>query len=190
MNLTSQPTNKSKTRLAALFIVAALATLALSVHNSLLPADTGLAVIPKHQAKIAPDFTLVDAVSGTTIHLREDAKKQPIVFSFWASWCVPCRAEFSVLEAMSKKYKGRVLFCGINSVDSPEVMRHYGKRFGITFPLLADPTMAVHTKYDVDELPRLVIVDRNATLRVLIAGYSSDEDRVLTKLIDSILADK
>jgi peroxiredoxin len=44
----------------------------------------------------APDFQLV-LVDGTHIRLS-DLRGQVVVLNFWATWCVPCRAELPMLD--------------------------------------------------------------------------------------------
>jgi len=47
--------------------------------------------------KPAPNFDL-QLVDGTHVHLS-DLRGQVVVLNFWATWCVPCRAEMPALDS-------------------------------------------------------------------------------------------
>jgi thiol-disulfide isomerase/thioredoxin len=82
-------------------------------------------------ARQAPQFTLT-LFDGKEIRL-EDFRGKAVVINFWASWCIPCRAEAPALESAWQKHKERgVVFLGVNIQDRKrgrtrfhERVRHY-----------------------------------------------------------------
>jgi cytochrome c biogenesis protein CcmG, thiol:disulfide interchange protein DsbE len=46
------------------------------------------------------------------------ARGYPVVINKWASWCVPCRAEFGAFQRVAAEYGRRVAFLGLDSGDS------------------------------------------------------------------------
>jgi thiol-disulfide isomerase/thioredoxin len=51
------------------------------------------------------DLTLKDA-RGQKVRLR-DLRGKPVVLNFWATYCVPCKAEMPMLVDMEKQYATR-----------------------------------------------------------------------------------
>jgi len=183
---------RSKPLFAILFVASAFAVLFWSVRQSKTADQTAPGLIAAGNAKNAIDFTLPLAQTGQPLHLSEAAKAQPLVLDFWATWCGPCREELPHLEALSRKYQGKVAFYGVNSSDPPSNIVAFSRQEGITFPTLSDAKRTVAFLYGVDSIPLLIVVDTNGKVRSVISGVDPAEniETSLSKTLDTLLAEK
>jgi cytochrome c biogenesis protein CcmG, thiol:disulfide interchange protein DsbE len=63
----------------------------------------------------------------------------PVVANVWASWCVPCRAEFPTLQKLSARYGKKVAFLGVNAEDSDAAARTFLGEAPLSYPSYTDP---------------------------------------------------
>ncbi|MGO3328074.1 TlpA family protein disulfide reductase [Gordonia sp. (in: high G+C Gram-positive bacteria)] len=87
--------------------------------NQFVSPDGKLVIdYPPSDRKAAGNVTAPDLLTGEDIDLAEFAD-QVVVINVWASWCAPCRKEFTELEAVYQKTKNEdVTFLGIDFRDT------------------------------------------------------------------------
>jgi len=79
------------------------------------------------------DFSLKDA-SGKDVRLS-DFKGRPLIINFWATYCIPCKAEMPALIALTDEFKAKQLtVLGISVDDSAEEVRAFQDGFPQKFP--------------------------------------------------------
>src|SRR5574341_2636202 len=59
---------------------------------------------PKEEVE-APDFTLKD-LNSRKVRLA-DFRGKVVFLNFFATWCVPCRAEMPAMERLHREFKGK-----------------------------------------------------------------------------------
>jgi len=113
--------------------------LALGLSIAALSAPRGS--FPKPAPKT--DLSLKD-LNGKRVHLR-DFRGKIVVLNFWATWCVPCNAEFPILVDAEHKYSVRgVAFVGASLDDDktkkniPSFLQKYHATFSIWVGASAD----------------------------------------------------
>lgn len=109
--------------------------------------------------KPAPSFSLA-TLKGGHVSLAE-LQGRPVVFNFWASWCVPCRDEAPLLQAASVDDAGRgLVVLGVIYEDSAENARAFMREYGQTYPGLLDPDGRAALDYGVFGIPETYFIDR------------------------------
>ena len=71
------------------------------------------------QSSINPEVKILNV--GDLSELINSEQEHPLLINVWATWCVPCREEFSDLVKISESYSNKVRVVGI-SVDDSEVL--------------------------------------------------------------------
>jgi cytochrome c biogenesis protein CcmG/thiol:disulfide interchange protein DsbE len=114
--------------------------------------------------KPAPSFAL-PPVEGMDVPGFDTAALSgaPTVVNVFASWCIPCRAEHPLLEAL-KAETGVRLF-GINHSDAPENARAFLAELGNPYDAIgADRDRRVSIDWGVYGVPETFVVDGKGTI--------------------------
>ncbi len=117
----------------------------------------------------APSFNLT-LFDGKVIGL-ENFRGKVVLLNFWASWCIPCRAEAGTLESAWQKYQNRgVVFIGVNIQDKEEDARAFIKEFGITYLNGPDASGKIAIDYGVWGIPETFFIDPQSRITYKHAG--------------------
>jgi cytochrome c biogenesis protein CcmG/thiol:disulfide interchange protein DsbE len=135
--------------------------------------------------KPAPQFTL-PAVAGLPVPGFDTAKLsgQVTVVNVFASWCIPCRDEHPVLEAL--KQKTGVALYGINQKDAPDNATAFLMQLGNPYDAVgADADGRASIDWGVYGVPETFIVDAKGVIRFKHTGPLSmaDIDREIVPAI-------
>lgn len=123
--------------------------------------------------KNAPSFTLLD-LEGKAFNL-DDFNGQVVMINFWSATCPPCREEMPAMQKVYDELKddGFVILA-INVNDMPVVAKKFIESNGYTFPVLKDDGVVAKT-YEVQFIPKTLILDRDGVVRFVEVGQLSEE---------------
>jgi thiol-disulfide isomerase/thioredoxin len=83
----------------------------------------------------APDFNLPQ-LNGQNLQLSS-YRGRVVLLDFWATWCVPCRAEIPHFVELQQKYGDHGLqIIGVSMDDSPEPVRDFYQQFHMNYPVV------------------------------------------------------
>lgn len=136
------------------------------------------------EGRPAPEFEMALLGGGTMA--SGDLRGKPVVFNFWASWCIPCREEAPALEAAWRKYNDQgVVFVGVNVQDSVEDAQSFVDEFGLTYPSIRDTDLKLWREFGVRGLPETFFVDRGYRF-VATGGTAQEGSQGGTKILGAI----
>jgi thiol-disulfide isomerase/thioredoxin len=100
---------------------------------------------------------------------------RPVILDFWATWCGPCQAESPIVNTIAQRYKDRGLaVIGVNTSDEDGLAAHFAKKKGLTFPIVYDENNVIAKKYNVSNLPTLIVVSKTGKIVAIRHGVTSD----------------
>ncbi len=165
--------------LAALLVGVAIA-LKQSQQGTVQPGD-------KISAFSMPLFSGYELNGNSQVNIA-DLRGKVVMINFWASWCKPCEQEAADLRQAWDYYKdsGKVVFIGVDYVDTEPEARAYLQKFGITYANGPDVGTKVSQLFRIKGVPETYFLDQEGVLRhVQVGPFTSVND--IKSVIDPMI---
>jgi thiol-disulfide isomerase/thioredoxin len=123
------------------------------------------------QIPVFPNLAFTSIDGSRQIDL-ESVRGRPVLLTFWASWCGPCRQELPELEKLAKELSGAgFTLITVNTDRSPAMGERFLQTYGIDVPVyrMSPRDLAA---LGVHSLPTNVLLDREGRPVQIFKGYS------------------
>lgn len=121
--------------------------------------------------QVAPDFRAPD-LTGRTIYLNAELTR-PVVLTFFATWCVPCRDEVPLLIEQYKRHQAKVTFlCVVVDPENIDKVRAFADGLNVPYPMLLDDGQRIMEAYRVNSLPHTFLIDQNGKIRSIFSAIN------------------
>lgn len=116
-----------------------------------------------------PEFELAAVVEDGKGLSSDELRGEVVLINFFASWCVPCRAEHTLLEQLAREHG--VPIYGIVYKDDPAAIVRWLADLGSPYrTVLVDPESRTALDFGVYGVPETYVVDVEGRIRYRFAG--------------------
>jgi len=118
-------------------------------------------------------------------------KGKPLIMTFWASWCAPCKKELPALAEIYRDKHGEGLeVIGINVDEDPAAARRYLKQNPLPFPVVMDSKKQIMKLFQTRGVPTTFWVTRSGQIRQRSVGYDESKKQRVLEWVQSLLESK
>ena len=127
-------------------------------------------------AEWGPGTDLPDLTEAGLEGILPDVEGKVVMIDFWASWCVPCKATFPVMEELYTKYKDKGLQIIAISVDeSRKGFDRFIDRMQPSFPVAHAESRAFLETVKPQVMPTSFLVDRKGVIQYMHLGWGGKQ---------------
>lgn len=134
--------------------VAAGCLMAIALVSVIGSADGASRSAAPGPAPAAKSFTLHALGSPRAQVSLSQYRGRALLVNFFASWCVPCKAETPLLARFYRSHHGQVAIVGIDVNDSRSAALAFVRKAGVAYPVGTDPDGSAATSYGVVAIPQ------------------------------------
>ena len=133
-----------------------------------------------------PAFDLgpIEGMAGPGLNTADLNDGRVTLVNFFASWCIPCRAEHAILIELVNRDGARLV--GINYKNEPEEARAWLAQLGNPYAAIgADTTGRAGIEWGVYGLPETFVIDKQGRIRYRHVGQLDADalDRTIRPLL-------
>jgi peroxiredoxin len=133
----------------------------------------------------APAFQLRE-LDGTP-HALASYRGKVVVLEFFASWCPSCRASVRSLNALARRYPGKLEVVAVSTdEDDPHGLPEFVEAYQPNYTVLVDASDLVGRQYRVMGFPTYYVIDAKGMVRATHDGSIAWDDPRNQKKLESL----
>ncbi len=143
----------------------------------------------KQREIMLPDLS-VKLLDGKQVRLSALLEEGPLLVSFWATWCAPCKKEMIFLEEFHQKYNEnsfRVLAISTDSPKSMSKVKSYIRAKKYTFLVGIDPNQEIAKKMNALLMPTTLILTKDRKVSWYHQGFIPGDEKEIEAQIRAVL---
>lgn len=133
------------------------------------------------------DFRL-DTLSHDRFYLNQYRGKV-VVLAFWATWCIPCKAELVELKSLAvlPEFKNVYIAAVCTDPENIDDAKKIIKTLALDYPVLLDKQANVFNKLGMSAVPTTIVIDQTGKISLTRQGYDPAIMQQIKKNIEALL---
>jgi peroxiredoxin len=137
--------------------------------------------------KQLPAVTLKD-MNGKTVTTNQLGFTGPVVISFWATWCAPCKRELNTIHESYEEWQEatgvQVVAVSIDDQKTKDQVPVYVNGKGWEYLVLMDPNGDFKRAMGVNNVPHTFLIDQNGNIVYSHNSYApGDEEKLYAEIL-------
>lgn len=160
----------------------------MTFKTQILSVVTFLLTIVAFAQTQLPELTLTD-INGKNVSLKDISKDKTVVFSFWATWCVPCINELDAIaedyDKLKKELNFELIAVSIDDARAKTRVKPLVNGKGWDYKILMDTNQTFKRAMNITSVPYVILV-KNGKIVHTHSGYTPGSEKELYKKIKSL----
>ncbi len=136
-------------------------------------------------AQDIPNVSL-NTISGDRIDFSKIDSSNPVIVSFWATWCLPCMEELTAIndkyEDWQKESKFTLLAAATDDARTVSKVKTLVKSKGWPYTVLLDSNQTLKRALNINSIPHTIIIYKGKVAYSHVGYSPGDEDELIKKI--------